>query len=172
MTIKQVDFRADVRPEDSWTATVYTSIPVTGVIAVYEPDGQPVIQKVTIWAPIRDEGHGVTRAVLRCVADEIEQVLVEAMRQAGYVEPGVEAEQEFRRRRGLSDPVQRREMDESHLSRVAAAYRDAHGRGFSGLRYVMKSFNCSKSTAARWVAEARKTGLLEPRELRERGEPT
>ena len=167
MTTRTVSFRADVRPEDPWAATHYQSIPVTGAVTVYEPEGQPVIQKVTIWAPLRDEGHGVTRAVLRCVSDEIEQVLVEAMRQAGYVEPGVEAEQEFRRRRGLSDPVQRREMDESHLSRVAAAYRDAQGRGFSGLRYVMKSFNCSKSTAARWIAEARKTGLLEPRKGRE-----
>ncbi len=164
MERKKLHFTANVFPDDQSPARIYHHIPVEGWVTVLGPDEPPIIDRLTIYSPGRDEGHGITRTVLRVIADEIEHILVQAMHETGLTQPGVRAEEEFRRRRGLVDPVQRRELGESHLARIADAYREAEAAGHSGLRYIMRTFNCSKSTAARWIAEARKTGLLEPRE--------
>lgn len=152
------------------TATLYQSIPVIAHAEV-SPSGTVTVKSVTIYAPMRDEGHGVTRTVMREVAAEFDTMLVEAMRQAGVVEEGEVAERAFFRDRAELDPVASRQTTGDHLGRVAAIYKDAEDKGSSGLRAVMAAFpgrgktgRASKTTAARWIGQARTAGLLASRE--------
>ena len=162
--------KADITPNTPMTATWYQSIPVIAHAEV-SPTGEMRVKDVTIYAPVRDEGHGVTLGVLREVAADFNELLYEAMKQAGVVQEGEAAERAFYRRRGEQDPVVRREMTGDHLGRVAAIYQEAEVKGASGLRAVMASFpgrgktgRASKTTAARWIGQARDAGLLPSKE--------
>ena len=163
----KIEIKADIKPDAHMVAAWYDSIPVI-VNAEVNPDGAVRVQKVTVYPPGRDEGHGVTRAVLREVAAEFDGLLVEAMRQAGVLDEGQSAEHAFLRQRGEQDPIVRRETTGDHLGRVAAIYKEAEGKSLSGLRAVMVAFpgrgktgRASKTTASRWIRQAREAGLLE-----------
>jgi hypothetical protein len=117
-----------------------------------------------------DGGNGVTTYILRFVARSLDFVVADALRAAGALSPDVESERAFRLRRGESDWPARREMSQEHLERVAKVYQTADAQGKKALNAVRNSFPNSKgdgsisnSTAARWIAEARKAGLLEER---------
>jgi hypothetical protein len=166
----QIDIRADIEPEAQMVAAWYESITVAATVDV-TPEGEVMIRHMTIYAPMRDEGHGVTRTALREVAAQLDAVLAEAMRQAGVIDEGDTAERAFLRRRGDQDPVVRRESTSDHLGRVAAIYQSAEDKSSSGLRAVMAAFpgrgktgRASKTTAARWIGQAREAGLLPSKE--------
>jgi hypothetical protein len=164
---------AEVVPADRHDRAYYKMIPVIAYIDVYPESGSLVTKLVKIYPPNEDRGEGITKAVLKLVTKDWDEILFKAIQQAGLAGEGAKAEAEFRALRGKADaPTQRREMTESHLSKVAEVYRRAEQAGGSPapLRAVMAAFpgrnsdRVSKSTAARWIKEARQVGLLEERE--------
>jgi hypothetical protein len=68
--------------------------------------------------------------------------------------------------RALGEEVARPEpgkrLSDEWLKRVAAVYRDALSRGLPATDTVAEAFPISRSTAGRWVVEARRRGLLGP----------
>jgi hypothetical protein len=59
-------------------------------------------------------------------------------------------------------PRRGRPLGNDDLAKVAAVYRDAYGvRGVHVTEHVAKTFNISKSAAAKRIAAARKAGLLD-----------
>jgi len=61
-------------------------------------------------------------------------------------------------------------LTDEHFSRVADAYRAARGAGQAPTKTVAELMGASRSTAAHWVMEARRRGLLGPTRLRTAGE--
>jgi transposase len=53
-------------------------------------------------------------------------------------------------------------MADPDLARVASVYSVAAAEGHAPTQAVEKRFRTSRSTAGRWVAAARRAGLLEP----------
>jgi len=65
---------------------------------------------------------------------------------------------------GIRDtrPGRGRQMSDDHLSRVAKTYLAAVDAGHRPVLYVAQVGLASRPTAARWIAQARKRGLLGP----------
>ena len=60
-------------------------------------------------------------------------------------------------------PGRGRPMDDEHLRRVAVVYREAIAVGSRApVEAVRKALHASRSTAGRWVVQARKAGILGP----------
>jgi hypothetical protein len=64
----------------------------------------------------------------------------------------------------------RKRLTDSHLAKVAEAYRAAWKAGTPPTKAVAQSFTVSHSTAARWVGAARKAGHLGPADSSRGGE--
>ncbi|MGQ5580358.1 hypothetical protein [Streptomyces sp. ECR3.8] len=62
------------------------------------------------------------------------------------------------------DPAKRRRnrITREHLERVAEVYRNADAAGAPPTRTVQEQFGTTHSTAAKWVSQARKQGILGP----------
>ena len=80
---------------------------------------------------------------------------------------GLDAEDEITKRLhahadGLREQVRRGKRREGteHLSAVATIYREAEAARRNPTKTVADAFACAPSTAARWVGQARKAGLL------------
>lgn len=69
-----------------------------------------------------------------------------------------------------SRPQRRRVMSRDLLSEVARVYRDAYAHGRPPTQAVGGHFGVSHRTAARWVSEARKAGVLGPADSTRPGE--
>lgn len=65
--------------------------------------------------------------------------------------------------RGARRPRQGTKVTEDDLQAVAGIYLAAEAAGASGFTAVQKELYASKSTAARWIAQARERGLLPAR---------
>jgi hypothetical protein len=61
-----------------------------------------------------------------------------------------------------TNPQRRRLVTTDHLTEVSKVYREAVAGGASPTKSVAAHFTTTHSTAARWVREARKVGLLGP----------
>jgi hypothetical protein len=149
--------------------------PQAAGIEVDATDGAPRIVALTI----RDE-RGVTGALLR--AARLPDLLRAAIEAASYkVEFGADGKPRFFRAYGSGDPSTPREdrvaefqdaysrarrqgvpVDEEHLRRVAEVYRAAVARGEAPTKAVSRELFASRSTAGRWVMQARKRGFLRP----------
>lgn len=66
-------------------------------------------------------------------------------------------------------PLRRRAINTGHLAEVARVYREAAGSG-TPTKAVAEAFQTSRSTAGRWVVQARARGLLGPSDSTRPGE--
>lgn len=75
-------------------------------------------------------------------------------------------------REALHTPItsRRKRLTDSHLAKVAEAYRVAWQDGSPPTKAVAQTFTVSHSTAARWVGAARKAGHLGPTDSSRGGE--
>lgn len=64
--------------------------------------------------------------------------------------------------RGLAHPEPGKRLPDEILVRAAEVYRGALGEGLSPTDEVAHSFPISRSTAGRWIVEARRRGFLGP----------
>jgi hypothetical protein len=62
----------------------------------------------------------------------------------------------------LARPERGKRISDEFLRQVADVYRYALGRGLAPTAAVGEAFNYSRSTAGRWIVEARRRGLLGP----------
>jgi uncharacterized protein len=60
-----------------------------------------------------------------------------------------------------SDGAAKRRLTDEHLARVAQRHGHATEHGFPPVRHVAEEFGVARSTASRWVAAARRRGLLD-----------
>ena len=69
-------------------------------------------------------------------------------------------------------PARNRSYNEDHWRRVTAVYDRAWATGWPPTRAVAEQFGVTRSTAAKWVSNCRKKGLLPPtQKTRPRGNP-
>jgi hypothetical protein len=72
----------------------------------------------------------------------------------------------------LENPSPRSRYNEEHWKLVAAVYDRAWAAGQTPTRDVAEHFRVTRSTAAKWVSNCRKRGLLPPtQKTRPRGNP-
>ena len=141
-------------------------------------DGVAVITKLVVSVDLAEAPAGVTAWMLRDLASQWDELVPLVMVKGTPVgaafaySVGNAAQREvildrIKSDRARADPIARREMNIDHLEKVAAVYREAVAKGRTRLDAIRKAFPgkdgrpVSKSTAARWVAEARKLRLLD-----------
>lgn len=135
---------------------------------------RPVCESVTVRRQPGQSGvtqHDVRRLpvdrLFELAAVEQAQVRVPSPPGTVTLEPASDEEQEelreylFRRRRTMTDEL---------LGEVADVYRTAHQAGEPPTEAVREHFKIARSTAGRWVQEARKRGLLGKARTRQPGE--
>lgn len=138
-----------------------------------DDSGAPSCRELKL-EPLEQSGH-VTAATLRAVAiDKLMRLAVaEAMQEGDLQADGAFEPQERttsagrdafyeRYRRGARRPRRGSPLTDENLQQVAELYRAAVKRGDPPTETVSEQLHIARSTAGRWVAAARKRGLLGP----------
>jgi hypothetical protein len=130
-------------------------LPLCQLLIELTPSAGPVCRRLTL----ADERLTATR-----IRVPLRQFIDEATRLVGVrprdTDPAEYDSEEFMR--GLAHPEPGKRLPDEILARAAEVYRNALRRGLGPTDAVALAFPISRSTAGRWIVEARRRGLLGP----------
>ena len=133
-----------------------------------DEQGAPSCRGLTL-EPLEEDGHITTDMLRKVKVDALmRSAITEAMRPAGDLgreETATSANRDAfyeRYRRGARRPRRGSPVTDQNLRQVADLYRAAFRRGDPPTQTVADEMHIARSTAARWVAQARERDLLGP----------